>query len=310
MTTCCCCWVLVPQGSAGIMEQVGGQFDDVVPPGLTFFNPCAQKVSGAQSLKVQILRCELNAVSKDRASVFVKCAVIYRAIPSQVHRSYYSMTGAADQIRSYVIANLRGLLPEKTLDEIFTERDHIASTIRKSLAETLANYGFELCDVLLEDIDVRGDIRNSMNQQVYQRYNRQVEQHLGDIQKIHQIAAAEAQAEASRLRGVGTAQERSAIATAFQQSMDGFDANGSMKFAELTALMLMTQYFDMVNDITVHGKVKPSSYYFPLKQGGGLDRGELRERLKRTLQQGKEQHHQQSASSTTVRRAPIEDADL
>jgi regulator of protease activity HflC (stomatin/prohibitin superfamily) len=296
------------------MEQVGGQFDDVVPPGLTCFNPCSQKVSGAQSLKVQLVRCDLNAVSKDRASVFVKCCIIFRAIPSQVHRSYYSMTGASDQIRSFVIANLRGLLPERTLDEIFMERDVIASTIRSSLAETLANYGFELCDVLLEDIDVRGDIRNSMNQQVFQRYNRVVQQHLGEIQKIHQIAAAEGEAEANRLRGVGTAQERSAIATAFQHGMDGFDRSGSIQFAELTALVLMTQYFDMVNDITQHGKVKPSSYYFPLKQGGGLDRGELRERLKRTLQQGKQQQSgapsNNKSAAEAVRRLPIDASDL
>lgn len=292
------------------MEAVGGQFDDVAPPGLTCFNPCSQKVAGAQSLKVQLIRCELNAVSKDRASVFIKAAVIYRAIPSQVHRSYYSMTGAADQIRSFIIANLRGLLPDKTLDEIFLERDHIASTIEKSLSETLANYGFELVDVLLEDIDVRGDVRNSMNQQVFQRYHRVAEQIRGDIEKMQQIKHAEAEAEASRLRGIGTAQERSAIATAFQQGMDGFDRGGSINFAELTALVLMTQYFDMVNDITHHGKVKPSSYYFPLKQGGGLDRGELRERLSRSLQQGKHNGGSGDGGGGAHQRRPIEASDL
>jgi hypothetical protein len=70
----------------------------------------------------------------------------------------------------------------------------------------------------------------------------------------------------------------------------------------------------MVNDITQHGKVKPSSYYFPLKQGGGLDRGELRERLKRTLQQGKQQQSgapsNNKSAAEAVRRAPIDASDL
>lgn len=285
------------------MEQVGGQFDDVIPPGLTCFNPCSQKLSGVQSLKVQLVRCDMNIISKDRATVFVKAAIIYRAIPSQVHRSYYSMTGAKDQIRSFVVSNLRGLLPTKTLDEIFMERDQIAASIRSTLAETLSNYGFELCDVLIEDVDVRGPIRESMNQQVFQRYNRVAEQYRGEIQKIAQIKKAEGEAEASRLRGEGTAMERSAIATAFQHNMDGFDLSGTMEFSELTALVLMTQYFDMVNDISNNGKVKPSSYYFPQKQGGGLDRGALRERLKKSFQRGKA-----NSGNGTLR--PIDSIDL
>lgn len=283
MSTCCCCWALVGQSNAGILETVGGQFYDVLPPGCTCFNPCSSKFAGVQTLRPQMITCDINAMTKDRATVYIKVGIVFRAIPSVVHRAYYSMSATGDQIRSLVIATLRGFIPEKTLDELFLERSHIATMIQQTVGPTLQNYGFEIIDVLLEDVDVRGPVRDSMNQQVFQKYNRVAQQCLGEIEKIKQITAAEGRAEADRLSGVGTANERTAIASAFQEGVSG--PNGSD--SAMVAMLLMIQYFDMVDALSKTGKVKPLSYFMPQKQGGGLDKDQLRERLKSTFQKSK-----------------------
>jgi regulator of protease activity HflC (stomatin/prohibitin superfamily) len=312
MSACCC--VVVSQSRAGILERIGGQFDDVLPPGIHCINPCGHKLAGTQTLRTQLLKCETEAMTRDSASVHVKVTIIYKAIAAQVHRAYYSMSGTQQQITSLVVAHLRGSIPEKTLDEVFLERQQIATQLRNTVGSTLQNYGFDLIDVLMEDVAPGMRVREAMNAQVYQRYNRVVQEIQGEIAMIKRVKAAEAEAEQSRLRGEGTAKERSAIAQGFEDGMQGRDKNGQVSESELTAIILMTQYFDMLNDLATQGAAKPAAYYMPMNQHGRLDRDELQRRLKIAMYGPSSAGTTAPAPAATVKQRTsqrvVEDSDL
>ena len=280
-SSCFCCYV-VEQSNAGIIESIGGKFSDVAPPGCSFFNCCSKKLSGCISLRTRNINCHVDAFTSDSASVVLKICVCFRVIPSEVNNAFYKLSGVESQIQSFVISNLRASVPTKRLEELYHDRDELADRVKASLGPTLRSLGFEVVDVLVVDVDVRGDVRNSMNQQMYQKYQRVSQQLMGEIDKIYSVTNAEAEAEATRLRGVGTAAARNAITNAFKDGMAGF--HGASE-EELTATMLMIQYFDMVRDVS--SIVKPATTFFPTGpeslRRGPVDRDALRERLKRSL---------------------------
>lgn len=278
------CWSIINQSEAGVLVSVGGEFYDVIGPGCNFVNPCNARLAGTISLRPQSSTAIISGTTKDQATVDLKVAVLYKAIPSEVHRAYFSLTGASHQIQSFVTSTLRSVVPQKTLDELFLERSHLADIVRDALAVTLHGFGFELMDVLILDVEVKGNVRNAMNNQAKQKYDRISQQYLGEIAKIQSVKAAEAHAEADRLSGIGTAAERNAITLAFQEGLDGFDRNGQMSESELIATMLMIQYFDMMNDVVNAKELKPVSYFLPQAQGK-LDRSMLRQRMSHSLRQ-------------------------
>ena len=279
MASGCCCLTCIPQAYAGVLESVGGQFKDILPPGLHCLNPCTVKLAGVVSFKTEMISCDMQAVSSDRTTVLVRTSILYRVIPSECHRAYYSTSSTTEQIQSYVVSSLRSILPTRTLDELFSERQEIVGRIQSHLQVTLRALGFEIVDVLLTDIEIQGNVRAAMNQQATQRYARVAAQYEAEAKRIVAIKVAEAEAEASRLRGVGTAAARSAIANAFREGM-GADSGRGANESQIMAMVLMAQYFDMMNDIANNRSVKPVSYFVPTNDiRGGVDKEKLRERV-------------------------------
>jgi regulator of protease activity HflC (stomatin/prohibitin superfamily) len=282
MADSCCCCFCVHQGHAGIIEGIGGQFSDVVAPaGCQFINCCTSKLSGSISLATRNMSCHLDAFSSDNASVHIEICISFRVIPMEVHTAYYKLTAVNQQIQSFVVSNLRTVVQGKRLEELYSDRDELADRVRVSLGSTMRSLGFEIVDVLVVDVDVRGDIRKAFNTQMVQRFQRESQSLQGDIDKIYNVTLAEAQAEATRLRGVGTAAERHAITSAFKDGMAGFHGSSA---AELTATMLMIQYFDMLRDLSTGSS--PSTILLPKSSAGQrtLDRDVVRERLRRQLE--------------------------
>ncbi len=277
----CCCFYRVKQGEAGIIEGSGGGFKDVVAPsGCVCINPCLSKLRGTISLATRTIKCSVDSFSSDRSSVNVDICIVFRVIPSEVHTAYYKLTSVDSQIKSFIVTNVRSSIQSKCLEELYTERDELADRVRVSLGPTMRSLGFEIVDLLVVDVEVRGETRNAINAQMVQQYGRHAQALQGDIDRIDVATMAEANSEATRLRGVGTAAERQAISSAFKDGMAGFKGASA---AELTATMLMIQYFDMIRDLNT--KSQPSTVMLPRPRDGArsLDPETVRERLRRHL---------------------------
>lgn len=275
MSSSCCCCAQIEQGHVGIVEDLG-KFADVLPPGFHCFS-LTRSVKGALSLKGQYHTAEVKSITSDQADVKCVLGIMYRVMPESCHLAYYRLNRADVQITNFVVGAVRPLIITKTLDALFLERDELSQIVKQELCEKMAEFGYEILDVLFANLIVEGRVRQSMNEQMTQRYNRELAEVRQNTSNIRQIALSNANVEVERLDGVGTAEARKILASAFTTASHeqaaiasshdvGSGAQQSATVAlkppseiEVMAMMLMMQYYDMLRDVK-----KTMTYFMPL----------------------------------------------
>jgi len=261
-TSCFCC-TCISTGTLGLMENLG-KFEEVVEPGLICFNPCTHAVAGRVSLRVQQLSVDAPTKSKDNVVVTLTVVVQYRVLPQKVEDAFYKMSNPPAQIRSFVTNVIRGQVPQHTLDEIFLLRDELQNEVKKELDAMLEKYGFVLVAALICDIVPAFGVRDAMNQINTNARLKIAQQHKSEADKYEIVKAAEADAEAKRLSGVGMAEQRKAAIMGLQTSVSDFQANvPGMTAKDVMSLLLMNQYFDCVKDIAEAGGKGANTIFVP-----------------------------------------------
>ena len=173
----------------------------------------------------------------------ISVTIIYHVIPAKVHLAYYTMRTPQQQITTMVENALRAQIPHYTLNEVFLSQSEIADKAMIDLSRTFeSKYGYRIVDLLVTDISPARELVQAMNQQAEARLQRVVAQHKGDMVRIEQKAAAEAQAEAARLSGVGLAAMRDALSKGLVTGVANHGQGVSER--ETMAVILMNQYFD------------------------------------------------------------------
>ena len=108
-----------------------------------------------------------------------------------------------------------------------------------------------LGQVLITDIKPEQSVMAAMNNINAQRRRREAAIEKGEAEKFLKIKAAEAEAEAKRLAGVGMAAMRAAMAQGILDSMQFIKASG-MSESEAMQMMVTTQYLDTLKDFSNH----------------------------------------------------------
>ncbi|WP_392507814.1 SPFH domain-containing protein [Naumannella halotolerans] len=262
-----------------IVERFG-KFVRVARPGLNFKAPFIDSVTPPISLRVQQLEVNIESKTKDNVFVTVPVAVQY-VIPEQnVVAAYYRLSDPTAQIRSYVFDVVRSALSGLNLDEAFESKDDIAGSVEKTLSSQMREYGFEIVNTLVTDISPDQRVRDSMNSINAAQRDRVAAQSLAEADKIKRVTQAEAEAEAKRLQGVGVAAQRKAIAEGIAEQYEMLRRVGIESTAE--QLLMMTQYFDTMQDVARNGKT--SVLYLPSNPGGI---GSMFDEIRNALLQGK-----------------------
>jgi regulator of protease activity HflC (stomatin/prohibitin superfamily) len=248
------CYVCVSEMDRGLVEKLG-EFDRVLEPGCSCLVPCTEQVSGMISLKCRAIPLRVDTKTKDNVLVVVACAVHYEVMEDRVRDAYYRFSNPSGQISSYAGNVIRGEVPKMTIDELFTSRDEIQIALKRELDVKMADFGFNIVATLIIDIDPIDAIKQAMSQINTNARMRQAMSFKSDAEKIEIIKAAEGDAEAKRLSGVGLAEQRKAATAGLQQSVENFQHGvKGIKAKEVMSLLLMNQYFDALKDIATQGR--------------------------------------------------------
>lgn len=145
---------------------------------------------------------------------------------------------------------MRSQLPTLELDAVFEAKEELALATKNALAETMSEYGYQIVQVLITDLDPDQRVKNAMNEINSSKRLKFAIAERAEGDKILQVKAAEAEAEAKYLSGVGVAKQRKAIVDGLRSSIVDFQGNveGSST-KEVMDLLLLTQYFDMVSSV-------------------------------------------------------------
>jgi regulator of protease activity HflC (stomatin/prohibitin superfamily) len=234
-----------------IVERFG-KFKRVATPGLNIKAPFIDSTTRPISLRIQQLEVNIESKTKDNVFVTVPVAVQYVIKEDQVVDAYYRLSNPENQIRSYVFDTVRSALSGLELDEAFESKDDIARSVENTLSERMREFGFNIVNTLVQDISPDQRVRDSMNSINAAQRDRVAAQSLAEADKIKRVTQAEAEAESKRLQGEGVAAQRKAIAMGIAEQYEMLRKVGIESSAE--QLLLMTQYFDTMQDVARNGK--------------------------------------------------------
>jgi SPFH domain / Band 7 family len=145
---------------------------------------------------------------------------------------------------------MRTQLPTLELDAVFEAKEDLAIAVKNALTETMTSYGFQIVNCLITDLDPDQSVKNAMNEINSSKRLKYAVAERAEGAKILQVKAAEAEAEAKYLSGVGVAKQRKAIVDGLRTSIVDFSGTVSgTSPKEVMDLLLLTQYFDMIRDV-------------------------------------------------------------
>ncbi|WP_228489099.1 SPFH domain-containing protein [Raineyella fluvialis] len=235
-----------------VLVERFGKFQKVAGPGLNMKIPFIETTTKPISLRVKQLEVNIETKTKDNVFVTIPVAVQYVIDQHAVVDAYYKLSDPEDQIRSYVFDTVRSALSGLTLDTAFESKDDIATTVEQRLSQSMAEYGFRIVNTLVTDISPDPRVRDSMNSINAAQRERDAAQSLAEADKIKRVTQAQAEAESKRLQGEGVAAQRKAIAMGIAEQYEMLRAAGIEDTAE--QLLLMTQYFDTLQDVARNGR--------------------------------------------------------
>jgi len=239
---CCSC---VSAGSVGVVQQFG-KFQGYMEPGINLYCPCVQSVSQV-SLAVRQIECRTECKTKDNATMSVRTAIQYRINKQRIKQAVFEIDNPEAQIRAAVDNVVRSSIPNLELEAAYSNKDSLCSDILASVKAAMQPYGYLITNVLVTDLSPDATLLQAMNAQLAARRQRDAAIEQGEAQKVLQVKAAEADAEAKFLAGQGMARMRTAIAEGFKESMVSMSAGG-LQPQEAMHMMITTQYLDTLKD--------------------------------------------------------------
>ena len=258
--------LIVREASAAVIERFG-KFQSIRVSGLSLIIPFIDRKAATVNLRVQQLDVTVETKTLDNVFVNLQVSVQYQVRKQYVKEAYYSLDNAKNQIASYVFDDVRAEVPKLELDDVFAKKEDIAIAVQTNIAQSMAEYGYNIIKALITDIDPDHKVKDAMNRINAAKRDREAAEEEGEAQKIIIVKQAEAEAESKRLSGEGIAQQRLEIVRGFKESVEDFKKSlDTVTHEEIMQFVLMTQYFDTIKDIGANSK--NSSILMPHSPGG------------------------------------------
>lgn len=244
----------VQQQTHAVIERFG-KFNKIAGPGLNFKIPIFDTVAGRVSHRVRELEITVESKSKDDVFVDLLIAVQYFVEDNAeaVSLAHYKLSNPHQQMSSYVFDTVRALVPEMPIDHVFSEKEKIALAVKDRLEDTMRQFGYEILQSLVNDIQPDPKVKEAMNHVNAAARLREAAKFEAEAKKIRTIAEAEAEARAKELQGVGIARQRLAIANGLKESVEAC-AEAGISPEEATRMVLLTQHYDTLTVVGARNK--------------------------------------------------------
>ena len=227
-----------------------GKFLRIADPGLNWKWPFIDAVASRVSLRVNQITLTMETKTKDNVFVTIPISVQTRVRPESAYDAFYKLSNPDLQIKSYVEQVILGHVPGMTLDEVFASQSGIAAAVKHELDADMADFGYEIVNVLVTDIVPDAKVKSAMNDINAAQREQVAANARGEAEKILVVKKAEAEAESKALQGHGIANQRKAIIDGLKGSIEEFKKDvGGASTSEVMQLVLVTQYFDTLKSI-------------------------------------------------------------
>ena len=253
------------QGTIAI-TTVFGKFNRILRPGLNFKIPLIERVFKKISVQNRSAELGFQAVTVDQANVNFTAMLLYSVINSDeetiknVAFKFVDDRNFMQALVRSVEGSVRAFVATKKQAEVLILRREIVEAVKEQLDRTLEEWGYHLIDLQLNDITFDEEVMRSMAKVVASNNLKSAAENEGQALLITRTKAAEAEGnfikisaqaekEASRLKGEGIALFRHEVA----KGMAG--AAKEMEEANLDAsLILFSMWTEAIRNFAQDGK--------------------------------------------------------
>jgi regulator of protease activity HflC (stomatin/prohibitin superfamily) len=153
---------VIYQYERGVLFQLG-KFAGIREPGLTLVIPIIQEL---RKIDMRILTLDIpkqSVMTKDNVPVSVNGVVYFKVVrPENATIKIQNFEYAMGQ---YAQTALRDVIGAMSLDDVLTERTAIGQKIRDVVDEGTKDWGLDVTDIKLQDVDVPDDLKKMMSRQ-------------------------------------------------------------------------------------------------------------------------------------------------
>jgi regulator of protease activity HflC (stomatin/prohibitin superfamily) len=221
-------FVSVKQGTI-VVITVFGKYRRILTPGLNFKLPFIENIYSKISIQNRSVELEFQAVTFDQANVYFKAMLLYSVLDQQeetiknVAFKFVDDRNLMQALIRTVEGSIRAFVATKRQSEVLILRRDIVEHVKEQLDVILEGWGYHLQDLQLNDITFDEVIMKSMSQVVASNNLKAAAENEGQALLITKTKAAEAEGnaikisaeaerQASQLRGQGVALFREEVA--------------------------------------------------------------------------------------------------
>ncbi|MGZ3872823.1 MAG: SPFH domain-containing protein [Mucilaginibacter sp.] len=221
-------FVSVKQGTI-VVITVFGKYRRILTPGLNFKIPFIENIYSKISIQNRSVELEFQAVTFDQANVYFKAMLLYSVLDQQeetiknVAFKFVDDRNLMQALIRTVEGSIRAFVATKRQSEVLILRRDIVEHVKEQLDVILEGWGYHLQDLQLNDITFDDVIMKSMSQVVASNNLKAAAENEGQALLITKTKAAEAEGnaikisaeaerQASQLRGQGVALFREEVA--------------------------------------------------------------------------------------------------
>jgi regulator of protease activity HflC (stomatin/prohibitin superfamily) len=147
-----------------VVERIG-QFHRVLEPGVHLIIPFIDNVRAKVNMQERILDVPpQDVITKDNVRIKIDSVVFFEVFDAKM--CTYNIQNYQAAIMYSVLTNLRDVVGNMTLDEIFSSREVINSRLTSVLDQITDNYGVKVKRVEIKDIIPPAEITQAMEKQM------------------------------------------------------------------------------------------------------------------------------------------------
>jgi regulator of protease activity HflC (stomatin/prohibitin superfamily) len=255
----------VGQGTVAVIVMFG-KYRRVLMPGLNFKIPIIEQVYRRISIQNQSIELQFQAITFDQANVNFKAMLLYAVVDQNeatiknVAFKFIDQSSLMQALIRTVEGSVRSFVATKRQSEILLLRREIVEEIKTQLDVSLETWGYHLIDLQMNDITFDDEIIKSMARVVASNNLKAAAENEGQallITKTKQAEAegnaikisANAEREASQLRGQGVALFREEIAKGMSKAAQEMQAVGLD-----TSVIMFSMWVDAIKHFAENGQ--------------------------------------------------------
>ncbi len=140
-----------------------GKYHDTLGPGLRLIIPILDSIRRIDMRIITIDIPRQQVITKDNVPVAINGVVYFKVVDSSV-----AVTKIQDYeyaVSQYAQTALRDVAGSMSLDQVLSERENIGKDIEQIVEKASANWGLEITEIKLQDIDMPEDLKRIMSRQ-------------------------------------------------------------------------------------------------------------------------------------------------